>query len=284
MSASARAAAFAAVLAVVFTAAALGGSAVGPLDRGVAAHDDGDSEEPHAGPEPGTHAEDAPAGLAVAADGLRLVARRATFAAGEEQVFSFTVEEDGVPLAGYDVTHERRMHLIVVRRDLGAFLHLHPELRADGAWASPLRLPSAGAWRAFADFSTGGEKHTLGVDLFAYGDEPAARPAPAAERLAVVAGHRVALEPGPRRAGEETSLRFAVERDGRAVRVDEYLGARGHLVVLREGDLAYLHTHAEEDELEFETSFPSPGRYRAFLQFQVDGVVRTAEFAVEVGV
>jgi hypothetical protein len=51
--------------------------------------------------------------------------------------------------------------------------------------------------------------------------------------------------------------------------------------VLREGDLEYLHVHAEEDELAFETDFPSPGRYRLFLQFEADGAVHTAEFTVQ---
>lgn len=60
-----------------------------------------------------------------------------------------------------------------------------------------------------------------------------------------------------------------------------HLGARGHLVILREGDLAYLH--ADADALEFETTFPTPGRYRAFLQFVGGGAIRTAAFTLEVG-
>ena len=276
MSAAARVGAFALALAAVFAAAALAGGVVGPFERTVAAaHEDEMADEEHAAA--------APAGLAVAQDGLRLVAERTTFDAGEEGVLAFAIEAEDRPLDEFDVTHEREMHLIVVRRDLGAFLHLHPERRADGRWAVTLRLPDPGTWRAFADFSTGGAKRTLGVDLHVFGGTPPARPEPAAERWAVVDGHRVVLHPERRRAGEEAALRFTVMRDGRAIGVEEYLGARGHLVVLREGDLAYLHTHAEEDELEFETTFPDAGRYRAFLQFQVDGVVRTAEFAVEVG-
>jgi hypothetical protein len=84
-------------------------------------------------------------------------------------------------------------------------------------------------------------------------------------------------------AGRESTLAFDVSRDGRAVAVDPYLGARGHLVILREGDLAYLHTHADEDQLRFRTTFPSPGRYRAFLQFSANGVVHTGPFTIEVG-
>jgi hypothetical protein len=80
-------------------------------------------------------------------------------------------------------------------------------------------------------------------------------------------------------AGRETSLRFRVPG---GAKLGRYLGARGHLVVLRRGDLAYLHTHADEEALRFDTTFPTPGRYRAFLQVRLDGAVRTASFTIEV--
>ena len=61
------------------------------------------------------------------------------------------------------------MHVIVVRRDLRRYQHLHPTQGADGAWTSALTLPEAGVYRAFADFKVAGEQHTLGIDLFVPG-------------------------------------------------------------------------------------------------------------------
>ena len=90
------------------------------------------------------------------------------------------------------------------------------------------------------------------------------------------------LDAAPLRAGRETTLRFTLTRDGRTVTPEPYLGARGHLVALREGDLAFLHVHPTGDHADFEATFPTPGRYRLFLQVRVDGVVRTAAFTVEV--
>jgi hypothetical protein len=281
VSAAARLGAFALVLAAVFAAAAAAGRALGPFERSVGEHEEMPAEEPH-GEEPAGHAEAGASGLAIAEDGLRLALRATELEAGAPQTLAFSILREEEPLRLYDVTHERELHLIVVRRDLGTFLHLHPERRADGTWTTELELPSGGAYRAFADFSTGGSRHTLGVDLQAAGEQPPAS-GPAATRAVLVDGYRVVLEPAARRAGEETVLRFGVTRDGSEVAVDEYLGARGHLVVLRAGDLAYLHTHAEEDELRFETTFPSAGRYRAFLQVSVGGEVRTAVFDLEVG-
>ena len=55
----------------------------------------------------------------------------------------------------FDVEHTKRMHVIVVRRDMTGFQHLHPTQRADGTWSVPVTLPDAGTYRVFADFSVG---------------------------------------------------------------------------------------------------------------------------------
>jgi oxalate decarboxylase/phosphoglucose isomerase-like protein (cupin superfamily) len=70
------------------------------------------------------------------------------------------------------------------------------------------------------------------------------------------------------------------------VDVEPYLGASGHLVVLREGDLAYLHVHPETEasadrQIRFGVEYPSAGRYRMFLQFKHQGRVHTAAFTRE---
>jgi hypothetical protein len=80
-----------------------------------------------------------------------------------------------------------------------------------------------------------------------------------------------------------------VSKDGREVTdIEPYLGARGHLVALREGDLAFLHVHPEDAAtagagINFGVEYPSRGAYRLFLQFKHDGAVRTVAFTEEVG-
>ena len=41
----------------------------------------------------------------------------------------------------FDVEHAKRMHLILARRDLSGFQHLHPRQAADGSWSVRARLP-----------------------------------------------------------------------------------------------------------------------------------------------
>jgi hypothetical protein len=63
---------------------------------------------------------------------------------------------------------------------------------------------------------------------------------------------------------------------------EDHLGAKGHLVALRAGDLAFLQVHPDEDRLRFMAEFPTAGAYRLFLQFKAGGDVHTAEFTREV--
>jgi hypothetical protein len=90
------------------------------------------------------------------------------------------------------------------------------------------------------------------------------------------------MDESPAHAAEETTIRFTVLKDGKPVQVQPYLGANGHLVALREGDLAFLHVHPMEGTTEFESTFPTVGRYRLFLQFKHAGRVHTAAFTQEV--
>jgi hypothetical protein len=257
-----------AVAAVCAAAAGLG-RAVGPLERGTA-------EPEHAG-----GATAMPEGLAVAADGVRLDLAPGALEAGRTQPLAFRIVDDEQrPVTEFELEHEKRMHVILVRRDLTGFQHLHPHMQADGTWHAEAAPLSPGSYRLFADFEAG-DRQTLAADVAVPGSF-AARSLPAPSATATAGPYEVTLDAESLRTGEENELRFEVSRAGRPVEVGSYLGARGHLVILREGDLAYLHNHADEEELAFESGFPSVGRYAAFLQFSVDGTVRTAVFTLAV--
>lgn len=152
----------------------------------------------------------------------------------------------------------------------------HPTQGAGGSWTMRLTLPEAGVYRAFADFKAAGAQHTLGIDLFVPGSF-APKDLPAASRRASGDGYEVALADG--HPGE---LGFLVRRGGKPVtNLQPYLGARGHLVALRDGDLAYQHVHPDATQapkIAFHTGASEPGTYRLFLQFRHEGRVHTAAF------
>jgi hypothetical protein len=248
----------------------------------------GETMEAHGGHGATTAEAHQPAGLGVSADGYTLRLSPTQVGQGERRELRFAIEHAGEPVTEFEELHERRMHLIVVRRDGTAFRHLHPEMDAAGTWSVPISFDEAGVYRAFADFSVAGEQETLATDVFVSGGDFEARPFPAPQRVAETEGYEVELEAGDPVAGEPVALEFAVSQDGRPVdALQPYLGADGHLVALREGDLAFLHVHPEEEhgapnEIVFEAEFPSAGRYRLYLQFRHDDFVRTAEFTVVV--
>lgn len=275
MTATTRIAAFGLGLLAIFALAFGLGSALEPTDT-----EAGGSHQEEAGGH-AAEAAHAPAGLGVAEGGYSLRLAPTRMDPGEADELRFRIEDaEGATVREFDRRHERDMHLIVVRRDGAHFQHLHPELDAAGTWRTPLTLPAPGVYRVFADFAVAGEAHTLASDLFAPGSfQP--QPFPADVAVDRVDGYEVHMEAGDLHAGEPSALRFVVSEDGEEVTdLENYLGAEGHLVALREGDLAFLHVHPEGAA--HEATFPTAARYRLYLQFKHDGVVRTAEFTVTV--
>jgi hypothetical protein len=259
---------FAAVLALVFAGAALAGSRLDVHPGRTAAE------------QPGMGAMDAPQpvrGLAVSENGLTLELARRSAPRGERFALAFRIVDGrGRTVRHFDVEHTKRMHLIVVRRDMTGFQHVHPTEHADGTWSLPVTLRDAGAYRVFADFSVGGKPYTLADDLSVDGSLRS-QPLPAPTGAVAVDGLRVALT---KKTG---ALDFTVTRAGRPVDLQDYLGAKGHLVALRQGDLAFLHVHPDENRLRFMADFPTAGIYRLFLQFKTaDGRLHTAAFTQEV--
>ncbi|MHB6910806.1 hypothetical protein [Streptomyces sp. DB-54] len=237
----------------------------------------------------------APDGLQITEGGYTLDLKTPAVAAGTPAELRFAVVDDrtGRPVTAYRPAHGKELHFIVASRDLTVFRHLHPRRAADGTWSTPVDLPAAGGYRVFADFTPDGAREglTLGADLAAAGTYwPAEAPRPAA--TAEVDGYRVTLD-GTLRPGEPGALTLRVAKDGKPVTdLQPYLGAYGHLVALRSGDLAYLHVHPDGEPgdgrtpagpgISFTATAPSAGTYRLFLDFRHQGTVRTAAFTVRV--
>ena len=294
---------FGAVLAAVFGGAWAAGAQVGPVGPTAAetSHSAGHSTGARHEQEgeamndttSGQETEMLP-GLAVARDGYRLVLADTELEAGDRRRLAFSIEgPDGHPVTEFEVEHEKQLHLIVVRRDHSGFQHLHPTLDPEsGTWTAEARL-SPGQWRVFADFTaTDGPALVLGSDVVVPGRVTGSEPTQE-QRSDVVDGYAVSVH-GTLRPGGHAELTLRVTKDGAPVTdLQPYLGAYGHLVALREGDLAYLHVHPGGEpgdgetpagpEVEFGAEVPSPGWYHLYLDFRHDGVVRTAHLVLDAG-
>jgi hypothetical protein len=295
--------AFAGALALAFAGAFALGSAADPVaaaDPAPASGDHADGMGDGMGTESTGHGAGhsetggQPPGLAVSEAGYTLVPKTTFFQPGKQESLQFTIQgPDGKPVTQYTQTHEKDLHLIVVRRDLSGFHHVHPTRTADGSWSIPFTFTAGGTWRMFTDFQPAGlgKTLTLGADLNVSG---LFIPVPLNEPASVFSfdGYDVTLAGKPV-AGKEAELTFTINKDGKPVTdLQPYLGAFGHLVSLRGGDLAYLHNHPAQmaekgskggPEIKFGTTFPTAGTYSLFLDFQHAGKVHTAEFTVKVG-
>ncbi|MFB7608483.1 hypothetical protein [Streptomyces gardneri] len=295
--------AYAAALAATFGAAYGVGKGVGPVEEpkkaehgehAAAPSESAAAGDGHAGHEGGATgdapaAANLPGGLQVSDGGYTLALETPTPATGKS-VLKFSIKDAaGRKVTAFTTEHGKELHFIVASRDLNTFRHLHPVKAADGTWTTPVDLPAAGGYKAFADFkpaAKGAKGITLGADLSVPGAY-APRPMPAVAPTANVDGYQVrlggTLDPG--KAGE---LKLTVTKAGKPVTdLEPYLGAYGHLVALRDGDLAYLHVHPNEGgpgpDVSFTATAPSAGTYRLFLDFQHEGKVRTAAFTVTAG-
>ena len=299
MKTGARLALFGAGLAVAFGGAFGIAAAVAPDDI-VAASQEGSDMNEHGGDHEMESASSASElagplkGLAISIDGYVLSLITAPAVVGEAGELSFQIQDaDGEPVTSFTTAHDKDLHLIVARSDGSRFEHVHPVLdESTGTWSVPWEWADAGTYRVFADFTTAGEDAanlTLSRIVQVAGAFTPVETQPS--MVSEVDGFTVSLE-GDVVAGSASELTITISRDGKPVTtLEPYLGAFGHLVALREGDLAFLHVHAEGDEpaagdtagpeIVFFAEAPTAGRYLLYLDFQVDGVVRTAEFVVD---
>jgi hypothetical protein len=181
------------------------------------------------------------------------------------------IDRAGSPVVDFTEVHGALGHLLVVRRDLQGFQHLHPVLGSDGVWTATLDRPiEAGAWRAVLETEpSGGGVLVMGIDLLVGGEAaPVAVPPPS--NVAIVDGLTITRE----------GLWFTVTPSDS---LQPWYGQSAHLVAFREGDLAYAHLHPANDvagDYRFSGSLPGSGTYRLFLQFLADGELVTAVFTV----
>jgi len=230
-------------------------------------------------------------GLALSSGGLTLVPASTTFRPGHAQKLSFTINgAGGAPITTYAIVHDKPLHLIVIRRDLSGYQHLHPTMAPDGTWSITLTLAAPGSYRAIVDFTAivGGQPvaTTLGTDLTVAGSyAPLALPVPV--RQVTSQNVTVAYDGTPRTESTQPILMTVTAPDGKPAALQPYLGAFGHLVMVRDGDLGYVHVHPEaalvDGKVKFWLAAPGPGRYRMFFDFQVAGRVHTAAWTAVVG-
>ena len=170
----------------------------------------------------------------------------------------------------FDIAHEKLMHLVIVRKDLGQFAHEHPEPGAGGTFSLRYTFPTGGEYHLFADVAPrGAGSQVVMAKVKISGPEGPAfdirKSTPLMDNLP---------------ARKTVPLSFAVPPD-----IEPYLGAAGHLMLVHEDGESFVHSHPADDapsggELHFLARLPKPGLYRGWLQVQRAGKIETTALVV----
>jgi hypothetical protein len=225
---------------------------------------------------------------------------------------SFTIRRpSGAPL-----THYRRgagphtgVHLIVVRRDLGAIIHKHPPIGPDGRLEEAVTFPTPGRYRVIVDAYPNLSGPLRNFQLFRWvtvKGQYTPKSLPAFSPNVDADGYRFTMrKPPPLRAIKPAFLQISVRRpDGKPATFTPWFGALAHAIFLRAGTLDYFHTHVcspgmsgctsvlgptrvtgsstSPGKLRVGVLLPVQGTWRLFLQGEADGRVLTAPFTLNV--
>lgn len=94
-------------------------------------------------------------------------------------------------------------------------------------------------------------------------------------------------EGGQFEVGKLAHIQGVLKKDGKemdAATLENYLGAKAHMVVVGIDDKNYLHVHPEvvNGKFDLHTTFEKAGIYRGWVQFQESGIVRTMDYVIVV--
>ncbi|MEG4507559.1 hypothetical protein QUA81_28455 [Microcoleus sp. F6_B4] len=201
----------------------------------------------------------------------------------------------GKAITNFDTFQEKLMHLIVVSDDIQFFSHLHPTYKGNGSFEVEANFPQPGSYTLFGDYKPSGKTEQVSLmKKQVAGDK---RPAAAidfnsTQTFGDTKANLTFSQP-TLKAGEEVTLMFNLQQKSNNQAVTDlqpYLGERGHLVILKQSSpltrADYIHAHAMKDapngQVQFMTSFPQPGKYKLWGQFNRNGKIVIADFWVNI--
>ncbi|MES2460127.1 MAG: cupredoxin domain-containing protein [Armatimonadota bacterium] len=219
----------------------------------------------------------------------------------------------------FELTHEKKMHFLMVSEDMAWFSHEHPNLGKDGVFRLRTTFPRPGRYHLYADATpSDGDNQILpmtftvggtGAPIIAASSTRPLTPDTTLTRRIGDISISVAVQPKVLRQEKSAILTYTLrDAKGRPIRdMEPYLGAMGHLMAIRQDGEEVVHTHAlhavapgtkkiEEGGLtltsamstasgptfSFKIALPTAGIYKIWAQFQRRGQVITVPFTFRV--
>ena len=237
------------------------------------------------------HGDDGHAGHSAGLGNIELQTREG-LKSGVATNLRFTIPDaKGAAVKDFAVSHDAKVHLILVRHGLDRFAHLHPSVDPKtGVLSADFTFPAGGVYHLFADYQRPGQKPMTATTRVDIGGDGTPAPELKPDVPGLLKGEGVAAKVSVEgaRPGAEARVRFEVLDGEKPVTdLEPYMGATGHLVVVSADAKKYVHAHPTEKTeakhvVTFEASFPSPGLYKGWGQFKRGGQVRIVPFVVNV--
>ncbi len=183
----------------------------------------------------------------------------------------------GTPVDDLQVEHEKLMHVIGVREDLGAFFHIHPQRAAPGLWEIVCAFTNAGRYQIWSDIKHRGTVYSFAHPRFTVaGETPATPRGPVPQWRDRKGGYEISLKSVEPTlvVGRKNSFEAIIrDESGNQVGTEFFLGALMHFVIVKDDLTIYRHAHAKEHwksgrTVTFEHVFAQPGLYKIFAQFR----------------
>ncbi|QTH44483.1 hypothetical protein J4772_08850 [Cohnella sp. LGH] len=215
---------------------------------------------------------------------------------GDVDIRLLVLDSSGIPVQKFTEDRTKLMHLIVVSKDLGTFMHVHPEYEGDGVFTVPISFPHAGPYLLISEFIPERQDITVYKQWITVAGEmpPKVETLPDNSSSKRMGDLNISLSASSGLdhiiAGEMVMLLFQLS-DAETLqpvgRLEPYLGASGHSVILNSTADVYVHVHAAEEmssggSVMFHTVFPEAGIYKIWGQFQYEGKLTTVPFVIQV--
>jgi hypothetical protein len=188
-----------------------------------------------------------------------------------------------------NIVHEKPTHIFIFDTSLQEYHHLHPEFK-NGVWESTLKLERNGKYQVFVqgELKADGEEFTSPTNFSIVGGQNA-HPLPPllGHTSSGTDGASIVTLTGRAKAGKMAMLTLHFSRtDGQKPIIENFLGAKAHVVATPSDADTLLHVHPMEgdsdNQLMIHVTFPAKGEYRLWIQFQDRGELKTVPLSAKI--
>lgn len=188
--------------------------------------------------------------------------------------------------ADLKTVHTKKIHLLAIDPTLTDYQHLHPApTRTPGVYSVSFTPKSRAGYRLWADVTpVDGQQEYAMAELGA--DKPGAIDKTERHEAIVDGYHFTLMFDPPPAAGEETmGMIHITDSTGKPVKLQEIMGAYGHIVGFYSDFRTVVHTHPMGDDasqLMFHLAPYKPGFVKLFAQVKIGGREVFAPFGINV--